>query len=171
MKITLRMLKPEDVDALATHANNYNISKNLTNKFPFPYSKKDAKIFIEWALSHHPIQIMAIDVDGELVGSIGIHPLTDIYAKSAELGYWIAESFWGKGIATKAIAEMVRYGFGAFEIDRVFARIMHNNLASQAALKKAGFVFEAKFIATIFKNDQYFDELVYGITKDRMQNK
>ncbi|MET4083058.1 ribosomal-protein-alanine N-acetyltransferase [Pedobacter sp. UYP30] len=169
MQITLRPFEPRDADALAKYANNYNISKNLTNKFPFPYTKKDAEIFITWALSHNPLQVMAIEIDRDVIGSIGIHPLADIYAKSAELGYWIGESFWGKGIATGAIEEMLVYGFEAFDIDRVFARTTQVNLASQSALKKAGFVLEAKLNATIFKNNEYFDELIFGFRKDSLK--
>lgn len=166
MQINLRPFEPKDVDALAKHANNYNISKNLTNKFPFPYLKKDAEIFIGWALSHNPLQVMAIEVGGEVIGSIGIHPLTDIYAKSAELGYWISESFWNRGITTKAIKEMLRYGFKVFvDVDRIFARTTHVNVASQIALRKAGFVFEAKLAGTIFKNNEYFDELIFGFRR------
>lgn len=161
----LRPFKPQDVDALEKHANNYNISKNLTNKFPFPYLKKDAEFFLHGPC-HNPLQIMAVEIDRDVVGSIGIHPLTDIYAKSAELGYWIAEPFWGKGIATMAIKETLAYGFETFDINRIFARTTNINLASQRALRKAGFVFEAELTGTIFKNNEYFDELIFGFRKE-----
>ena len=168
MEFTLRRFEHTDVDTLVKHANNFNIAKNLTNKFPFPYLKKDGEVFIELALSHEPLQIKAIIINGEVVGSIGVHPLEDIYSKNAELGYWVAESFWGKGIVPLAVKEMLRYGFETFDIERIFARTSHVNLASQQVLKKVGFVFEAALNSTIFKYDTYFDELIYGFRKNQL---
>lgn len=168
MQLTLRPYQPCDVDNLVKHANNFNISKYLTNKFPFPYEKKDGEAFIQLALSHNPLQIKAIEYNGEVIGSIGVHQLADIYSKSAEMGYWIAEEHWGKGIVPLAVKEMLKYGFETFDIERIFARTSHANLASQQVLKKAGFVFEAKLKATIFKNGEYFDELIFGFRKNQL---
>jgi ribosomal-protein-alanine N-acetyltransferase len=144
MQLVLRPYEPNDVESLVKYANNLNISKYLTNKFPFPYEKKDGEAFIRLALSHDPLQIKAIVFNGEVIGSIGVHQLADIYSKSAEMGYWIAEEHWGKGIVPLAVKEMLKYGFGTFDIERVFARTSHTNLASQQVLKKAGFIFEAE---------------------------
>lgn len=168
MEFILRRFELTDVDALVKYANNFNIAKNLTNKFPFPYLKKDGEAFIELALSHEPLQIKAIVINGEVAGSIGVHPLADIYSKNAELGYWVAEPFWGKGIVPLAVKEMLRYGFETFDIERIFARTSHVNLASQQVLKKVGFVFEAALNSTIFKYDTYFDELIYGFRKNQL---
>ncbi|WP_025145764.1 GNAT family N-acetyltransferase [Pedobacter jeongneungensis] len=168
MQLTLRPYQPSDVESLVKYANNFNISKYLTNKFPFPYEKKDGEAFIQLALSHHPLQIKAIVFNGEVIGSIGVHQLNDIYSKSAEMGYWIAEEYWGKGIVPLAIKEMLQYGFATFDIDRIFARTTHTNLASQRVLKKSGFIFEAELKATIFKNGEYFDELIFGFRKHKL---
>ncbi|CAH0244435.1 Putative ribosomal N-acetyltransferase YdaF [Pedobacter sp. Bi27] len=168
MQLILRTYQPSDVESLVKHANNFNISKYLTNKFPFPYEKKDGEAFIRLALSHEPLQIKAIVLDGEVIGSIGVHQLADIYSKSAEMGYWIAEDYWGKGIVPLAIQEMLNYGFETFDIERIFARTTHTNLASQQVLKKSGFVFEASLKDTIFKNGEYFDELIFGFRKRQL---
>nr|WP_276901949.1 GNAT family N-acetyltransferase [Pedobacter kyonggii] len=170
MQLILRPYQPSDVESLVKHANNFNISKYLTNKFPFPYEKKDGEAFIRFALSHTPLQIKAIVSNGEVIGSIGVHQLADIYSKSAEMGYWIAEDFWGKGIVPLAIKEMLKYGFDTFDIERVFARTTHTNFASQKVLQKAGFVFEAELKDTIFKNGEYFDELIFGFRKHQLSN-
>ena len=85
--------------------------------------------------------------------------------KNAELGYWLAEPFWGKGIITYAIQEMVEYGFKTFDITRIFAIPFGTNIASQKALEKAGFILEARLNKTIFKNGEYQDELIYAIRK------
>jgi len=169
MQLTLRPYQPSDVESLVKYANNFNISKYLTNKFPFPYEKKDGEAFIQLALSHDPLQIKAIVLNGEVIGSIGVHQLSDIYSKSAEMGYWIAEDFWGRGIVPLAIKEMLQYGFATFDIDRIFARTTHTNLASQQVLKKAGFIFEAELKGTIFKNKEYFDELIFGFRKNQLR--
>jgi RimJ/RimL family protein N-acetyltransferase len=168
MQLILRPYQPSDVENLVKHANNFNISKYLTNKFPFPYEKKDGEAFIQLALSHDPLQIKAIVLDGEVIGSIGVHQLADIYSKSAEIGYWISEDFWGKGIVPLAIKEMLKYGFETFDIERIFARTTHTNLASQQVLKKSGFIFEASLKDTIFKNGEYFDELIFGFRKRQL---
>jgi len=168
MQLILRPYQPNDIESLVKHANNFNISKYLTNKFPFPYEKKDGEAFIQLALSHNPLQIKAIVLNGEVIGSIGVHQLADIYSKSAEIGYWIAEDFWGKGIVPLAIKEMLKYGFDTFDIERIFARTTHTNLASQQVLKKAGFIFEAELKDTIFKNGEYFDELIFGFRKHQL---
>jgi len=168
MQFTLRPFQPTDVNSLVKHANNLNIAKNLTNKFPFPYLKKDGENFIELATQHAPLQIKAIVIHHEVVGSIGIHPLTDIYAKNAELGYWISESLWGKGIITLAVKEMLNYGFETFDIERIFARTSHINFASQRVLKKIGFTFEAELKGTIYKYDEYLDELIFGFRKHQL---
>ena len=82
-----------------------------------------------------------------------------------ELGYWLAEPFWGQGIITRAIGQMVQYGFENFDITRIFARPFGTNIGSQKALKKAGFLLEARFEKTLFKNGQFLDELVYALRK------
>jgi ribosomal-protein-alanine N-acetyltransferase len=100
MDFELRTFQHTDLQSLVLHANNYNIAKNLSNKFPFPYTQDHGIAFINLALSATPQEIFAIVVNGEAVGSIGVHPQLDFYCKNAEMGYWISEAFWGQGIAT-----------------------------------------------------------------------
>jgi RimJ/RimL family protein N-acetyltransferase len=162
MKFTLRPLTDADLDSLVKYANNYKIAKNLTNLFPHPYAEENGRQFIGMNKTAGTPNVMAIDVGGELVGCIGVHPQKDIMCKNAELGYWLAEPFWGKGIMTEAVQQMVEYGFKHWDIDRIFARPFGSNTASQKVLEKAGFVLEAHFKKTIFKFGNYEDELVYA---------
>ena len=165
MEFTLRSWTTNDLDSLVKYANNYNIAKNLTNKFPHPYSTENGKAFIAYATAETPHHIMAIDICGEAVGGIGIHPQTDVQCKNAEMGYWLAEPFWGHGVISKAIPLMVAYGFDNWDITRIFARPFGSNLASQRVLEKAGFRLEAHFEKTMFKNGEYLDELVYAVRR------
>jgi [ribosomal protein S5]-alanine N-acetyltransferase len=147
------------------YANNFNIAKQLRDVFPHPYTKEDGEVFIAFATKDDPIHIYAIDVNGQAIGGIGIHPLDDIHRKNAELGYGLAEPFWGKGIITNAIKEMVTHAFHTYDINRIFAIPFATNIASQKVLEKAGFVVEASFKKTIFKNGAYHDEIIYAIRK------
>lgn len=163
--ILLRKWHIADLENLVRYANNLNIATNLTNVFPHPYTDEHGKAFIAMAGSHDPIRIFAITQNDETIGGIGLHPQTDIYERNAELGYWLAEPFWGKGIMTHAIGEMVAYGFNHFDIDRIFARPFGSNIGSQRALEKAGFTLEAHLSKTLFKNGRYEDELIYAVRR------
>ena len=167
MDFKLRAWRETDLDSLVKYANNPNIAENLTNAFPHPYTEENGQGFIKYANSSEPLHIMAIEIDGEAVGGIGIHPQTDIMCKNAELGYWLAEPFWGKGIVSKAIAQMVDYGFSTFDIVRIYARPFGSNLASQKVLEKNGFVLEARIAQNIFKNGVFQDELIYAVRKQQ----
>jgi len=165
MDFKLRSWTLGDVNSLARYANNYNIAKFLRDVFPYPYHKEDAKAFIEFASAETPINHFAIDVNGEGVGGIGIHVLSDIHRKNAELGYWLAEPFWNNGIMTNTIVEMANYSFNIYDINRIFAIPFGTNIASQRVLEKAGFHLEGKFEKTIFKNGEWYDELVYALRR------
>lgn len=165
MQFTLRPFTINDLDSLVKYANNPKIANNLTDKFPYPYTKENGKMFIEMATKNDPVNIFAIDINGEACGGIGIHPQDDVHRKNAELGYWLGETFWGNGIITKAIAQIVEYGFKKFDFTRIFARPYGTNAASQKVLEKAGFVLEGRFEKTLFKNGEFKDELIYAIRK------
>lgn len=165
MEIKLRSWCMEDLEKLILYANNPKIAANLTDGFPNPYTKEKGVAFIEMALKSDPSTLLAIDLNGETIGGIGIHLQSDVYSKNAELGYWLGEPFWGRGIATAAILKMIDYGFDNFPINRIFARPFGSNIGSQKVLKKAGFKLEAKLDKTVFKNGKFEDELIYAIRK------
>jgi len=162
MQFKLRPWTIDDIESLVKFANNFNIAKNLMDVFPHPYSVENGMAFIEMTNQNSPPNILAIEINGEAAGAIGVHPQQDIYRKNAEMGYWLAEPHWGKGIITKAILQMVDYGFKNWDIDRIYARPFGHNIASQKALEMAGFVLEARLENTIFKNGAYLDELIYA---------
>jgi len=164
MNFKLRAWKEDDLNALVKHANNPNVANTMMDIFPHPYTREKGIAFINLAMQE-PIHLFAIDVNGEAVGGIGIHPLADIQRKNAELGYWLAEPFWGKGIITEAIKQVIPIGFKLYDINRIFARPFGTNIGSQKALEKAGFKLEARFEKTFFKNGEFVDELFYAMRK------
>ena len=167
----LRPWNKNDLKNLVEYANNWNVAKNLTDKFPFPYSEINGMKFIDFATKDIPIHIFAIDIDEQAVGGIGIHPQEDIHRKNAELGYWLAEPFWGQGIISRAINQMIKFAFETYEIDRIFARPFGTNIPSQRALEKNDFILEGKFEKVLIKDGELLDELIYAIRRDNWKNK
>jgi len=161
----LKKLDLADALIFALHANNYNVWVNLTDRFPHPYTEENAKDFIKMTIAHQPTQIRGIYIGDEPIGAIGLHPLEDVFKNNIELGYWIAEPYWGKGIMTKAIGQTVEYAFSNFDINRIFARPFGRNIGSIKALEKNGFQLEATLPKTIFKDGKFEDELIYAIRK------
>lgn len=165
VEFKLRDWAVSDLENLILQANNPRIAANLTDQFPYPYTRESGEWFIGFANSHLPRRIFAIEINGKASGSIGVFPQDDIHRLNAEMGYWLAETWWGKGIMTKAIRQMVEYGFNTFAIDRIFARPFGSNKASQRVLEKAGFKLEAVFKQNLIKNGIVTDELYYSIRR------
>ncbi|MBL0341980.1 MAG: GNAT family N-acetyltransferase [Bacteroidetes bacterium] len=163
MEINLRPWNISDLDNLVKFGNNFKIASNLTDTFPYPLTYEAGTNFITKVSADSPAKVFAVVFNGDAIGSIGLFPQSDIFKKNAELGYWIAEPYWGKGIATKAILLIVDYGFKTFDLTRIFARPFGSNRASAKALEKAGFSLEARLKNTIFKNGVFQDELIFGI--------
>lgn len=163
--LKLRSWQITDLDNLVKYANNWNIAKYLTDKFPFPYTESDGRSFIDYANNGDRHQIFAIEVNNEAVGGIGIHLQDDVFRKNAEIGYWLAELFWNKGIMSKAISKTVQFAFDNFDIERIYARPFGTNIASQKCLEKCGFTLEAKLDKTLFKDGRYLDEMIYAIRR------
>ncbi|MDR2206070.1 MAG: GNAT family N-acetyltransferase [Flavobacteriaceae bacterium] len=162
MEFKLRKWNETDLESLIKYADNPNIAKWLTNRFPHPYTREDGKAYLAMIANDNPTRVFAIEVNGEAVGSIGIVLQSDIHEKNAEIGYWLAEEFWGHGIASKAVREITKYGFQTFDIVRMFARPFSTNEKSQRILENAGFSLEAKLKKAIFKNGEFIDELIYA---------
>jgi RimJ/RimL family protein N-acetyltransferase len=165
MDFKLRPWRLDDLESLVAYANDPDIAQNMTDAFPHPYTEEKGKAFIEYAMKGNPTHIFTIEVLGEAAGGIGIHPQQDIMRKNAELGYWLAKNYWGHGIISRAIPQMIDYGFRNFDITRIYARPFGTNLASQRVLEKCGFKLEARLEQVIFKNGQFLDELIYAFRK------
>ena len=165
MNIILRPWHIDDLETLVNIANSQNIAQYMADVFPHPYTHEKGKSFIEFATTNPTAKIFAITINNKPIGSIGLHLQADILRKNAEIGYWLSEEYWGKGIIADAIKQIVPIGFESLDITRIFARIFGSNLASQKVITKAGFILEGKFEKTIFKNGEFLDELIYAFRK------
>lgn len=153
---------------IARYANNKKIADKLRNAFPYPYTAKDAISFIENCIIHDGKDCLtrAIVVDGVAAGSVGIFIKDDVYCKSAEIGYWLAEDFWNKGITSGAVIQICKEAFAKFDIARIYAEPFADNYASIALLEKCGFINEGRLRKSVWKNNEFHDSLIYALIKD-----
>lgn len=157
-KIKIRHLTLSDKVELAKLANNKKIWDNLRDYIPFPYTENDAEFFINLTKEENPKQTFGIEYEGKLAGVIGLVMQEDVYQKSAEIGYWIGEPFWGNGIATSAVELITKYGFDTLDLNRIFTGVFEFNIASMRVLEKNGYKKEGIFKNAILKNDNVCDE-------------
>jgi ribosomal-protein-alanine N-acetyltransferase len=169
MKLTrceVRSWAMSDVDALARCANNRKIWLNLRDAFPHPYTKHDAREFIRSVRERAPETTFAIAVDGEAAGSIGFILHRDVERVSAEIGYWLAEPFWGRGITSEALIAVTRHAVAAHGLTRIFAVPFAWNTASCRVLEKAGYVLEARLRCSAIKDGRLTDQFQYAFIAD-----
>ena len=166
----LRPWQRGDSEALVEHANNRRIWQNLRDAFPHPYTADDGDRWLAVADKFDPPRNFAIVVDGQAVGGIGLVLKDDVYARSAEIGYWLGEAFWGRGIATAAVRVTTDYAFARFDLTRLYAGVFAWNTASTRVLEKAGYSFEARLRNAITKDGRTCDELVYAVVREREES-
>lgn len=164
--VRLRPLVIGDADALVALANNRKIFDNVRDMLPHPYGMHDAIWFIDACGKDNPPFNLAIETGGEFCGMIGIVPQKDVHRLGAEIGYWIGEPYWGRGIATRAVAAMIDYAFTQFPFIRLYAGIFAHNSASMRVLEKNGFIKEGIGRKAIFKNGVVTDEHRYALLKE-----
>lgn len=167
---TLRAWKTEDEESLARAADNPNIAKNLRNVFPSPYTLDDARQYISDSIAGAEKRQLsyAVEVDGQAVGSIGIFVKDDVYEKSAELGYWLAEEYWHQGIMSGAVKLICREAFAKFDIVRIFAEPFADNAGSRGVLEKAGFTCEGTMRNGVYKNGEIHSYCTYALLREEM---
>lgn len=163
---TLRDWRIGDEASLVRHADNWNVAQNVADVFPHPYTMDDGVAWVRKQAGEVPQTQFAIDVDGAAVGGIGLRIGSDIHRRSAEVGYWLGEAFWGRGIITDALVAVTRYAFETFDLAHVFAGIFERNVASRRVLEKAGYSLEGRLRLHVTKKGETMDELVYGVTRE-----
>lgn len=164
-KSTLREWRSGDEESLVRHANNRRIWRNLRDGFPHPYTFEDAVRWIHTANAATPDTNFAIVVDGSAVGAIGLLLKEDVFRRSAEIGYWLGEELWGRGIVTEAVTAMTDYAFARFDLCRIYAGVFEWNLGSMRVLEKAGYELECRLHKSVTKDGQTIDELIYAVVR------
>lgn len=166
-KCSLRPWRSGDEEALARHANNRKIWRNLLDRFPHPYTLDDAYAWIgERVLDKPPVKNFAIIVGGEPAGGTGFDILPDNHRVTARAGYWLGEPFWGQGIMTEAFALLRDYVFAVFsEIHRMEATVYEWNPASMRVLEKCGFTREARMRKACVKDGKVIDLYLYACVR------
>lgn len=165
----LRSWQTDDAAALVEAANNRKVAMNLRDMFPHPYTRADAESYLAVAaVGEQAERRFCIEVDGRAVGGIGLHPQGDINRLTAELGYWLAEPVWGRGIMSAAVPVIVAHGFKTLPLERIEAFVFANNPASARVLEKSGFTFEGRMRRNVIKDGQVLDSLVYSILREEV---
>jgi len=163
----VRSFLETDVAPLALHANNPAIWRNLRDGAPDPYTEDDARTFIARVSAQRPETAFAITVDGEAVGSIGFTLGHNVERISAEVGYWVSEAYWGRGIATASVRAVTAFAMAEHGLTRVFALPFAENAASCRVLEKAGFTREARLRKSAKKAGRVTDQYLYAfVTPD-----
>ncbi len=159
---TLRPFRNGDQASIAKHANDVGIWRNMTDRFPHPYTLEEAERWVAFNLGNPMHDNLAIEIDGEVAGGIGIIPGKDVYRRSAEIGYWLGAAYHGRGIATQAVVAMTEHVFSTRDVIRVFASVFEHNTASRRVLEKAGYVLEGRLQKTVTKEGKTFDTFLYA---------
>jgi len=164
-KYLIRDWQRDDAESVARYANNRKIWINLRDIFPHPYTIANAEAFLSIVIEDDPKTVFAIANEVEAIGSIGLMVGKDVHRFTAELGYWLAEPFWGKGIMTEAVKRITEYAFSSFGLKRVYAEPYTTNRSSARVLEKAGFKYEGLLQASAFKDGRLVDQLLYARVK------
>lgn len=167
MDIKIRRWKIEDKSDLAKALNNKNILNNLRDGVPYPYTENDAEDFISAMLSADPDKTFAfaITLEDKAIGSIGIFRQENIHYRTAELGYYIGEEYWGRGYMTEAVKQACGFVFENTDIIRIYAEPFAYNTGSCRVLEKAGFVYEGTLRSNAYKNGNVVDMKMYALVK------
>ena len=164
---SLRPFLLSDIKSIAYHANNRLVWENLRDRFPYPYTQMDAIQFIQIASKSSPVTEFAIDINGDAIGAAGIILKDDIYRGNGEIGYWLGQEYWGKGIGTWIVGEITRIAFEEFKLYRVYAKVFEKNIASARVLEKNGFIKEATLLNAIIKDGVCQNLNIFSILKQK----
>ena len=160
----LRSFRHEDAPELVRLADNPKVWLQLRDAFPHPYRPEDARRFLDAHVGAVPETVLAIEAaDGGFAGSVGLKLGVDVERVSAEIGYWVAEPYWGRGIGTAALVAATDWAFGQWPLTRVFAVPFARNAASCRVLEKAGYVLEGRMARSAVKQGEVLDQLLYAV--------
>lgn len=165
LNFIIRAWEEPDIVNLPKHLSNINIWNNCRDRLPFPYTEKDAEDFVRFATGQTEQSEYCIEINNEAVGNIGFVRGTDIERYNAEIGYWLSEKYWNKGVVTAALKIAIEHYFHHTNVIRLFATIFEHNLASIRVLEKNGFQKTGILHKACFKNDHFVDIHYYELLK------
>jgi [ribosomal protein S5]-alanine N-acetyltransferase len=151
-----------DREALMRFANNRRVWRNLKDRFPHPYTAADAEAWLALSSTNPERTDWAIEVDSLSVGGIGLIPLADVHVRTAHIGYWLGEPYWGRGIMTDAVRAVSGHALGQPGFLRLEAPVFAWNPASMRVLEKCGFEREGVMKKSVFKDGELIDSLLYA---------
>ena len=154
-----------DAESLQRHADDRAVSIQLRDRFPFPYGMDQARAFLDWVTRQPTPTVWAIEVDRQAVGGIGLELHSDVERVSAEIGYWLGQKYWNRGIVTEALTAVTNEVFKQLEITRLYAVPFADHVASARVLEKAGYVREGHLRQSAIKNGQIRDQLLFAAYK------
>ena len=158
----VREWREADREALLRYANNRKVWRNLKDRFPNPYTDKDADAWFALNRAHPERTGWAIEVDGQAVGGIGLTPMNDVHARSAHIGYWLGEPFWGRGIMTATVRAVSEHALAKLGLQRLEAPVYAWNPASMRVLEKCGYAREGVMRKSVFKDGELIDSVLYA---------
>ena len=163
----IRSWRSGDESSLVKYANNRKISINLRNAFPYPYTTEHAQAWIEFASAQVPEANFAVAGREEAIGGIGLRLGEGVFRRTAEIGYWLGEPHWGKGIATMAVVALTDFAFSEFDLERMEAHVFEGNPASARVLEKAGYALEGRLRKSITKEGRTIDRFLYAKIREK----
>ena len=158
----LRGWQDDDRDSLVAQANNRAVWRNLRERFPHPYTERDAEGWLALARAQPDRLNWAIEVEGAAVGCVGLEPLADVGAQTTHIGYWLGEAFWGRGIMTAAVRAISDHAFSPLGFARIETPVFAWNPASMRVLEKCGYVREGVLRRSVFKDGELIDSVLYA---------
>jgi RimJ/RimL family protein N-acetyltransferase len=162
----LRPFREGDQASIARYASNRKIWLNLRDRFPHPYTEADADAWVRQVAGQDPPTQCAIEVGGGAVGGIGITVQDDVHRRAAEIGYWLGEPFWGRGIMSEAVSAFTVYAFNTFDLCRIYATVFEWNPSSVRILEKAGYTLEGRLRKSVTKDERTIDQLLYARVRE-----
>ena len=159
---SIRPWNADDVPALVKHADNRNVSMRMRDAFPYPYTAADANAFLGIVARQTPVTFFAVATPDEAIGAIGLTLNADVHRLTAEMGYWLAEPYWGRGIMTETARVFSDFAFETFGLVRIYAEPYEGNTASCRVLEKAGFALEGRMRRNVIKDGRILDQYLYA---------
>lgn len=162
----LRPFREGDQAALVRYANDRRIWITLRDRFPHPYTPADAEAWIREVAGQRPPTQCVIEIEGEAAGGVGITLQDNVHRRSAEIGYWLGEPFWGRGVMSEVLPAFTAYAFATFDLCRIYATVFEGNHASARILEKAGYVLEGRLRKSVTKDGRTIDQLMYACVRE-----